>query len=66
MKPSLYARFANSFKQQCIAYLLSNGWEQDVDGWAWVYRQNFARRARTDSTGVALEIQMGWDDDGPN
>jgi hypothetical protein len=60
MNPSL-----NSFRRQCINYLLARGWEQDVHDSAWgVYRQDLGWFL-CDDLGYALDIQMEWDDNGP-
>lgn len=55
----------NTFKMQCINYLLVRGWVQDEDGYPWVCwtsRGIFT----ADSIGDALNCQLEWDDEGPN
>lgn len=57
----------NTFKMQCINYLLVNGWVQSEDGqWAvpfiyephsFIYREDMCD---------ALRTQLEWDDEGPN
>lgn len=60
----------NTFKMQCVNYLLVNGWVQDEDGWPWsVYHQHPEGDWETfcyESIGDAIDCQLGWDDDGPN
>lgn len=53
----------NTFKMQCINYLLVNGWIQDFDGWEWYHE---ARGVACDSIGEAIHIQLEWDDEGTN
>lgn len=55
----------NTFKMQCINYLLVNGWVQDVDGYEWAYLQeNHSYRVYTDTMEAALWYQFGWEDEG--
>lgn len=54
----------NTFKMQCINYLLSRGWEQDIDGYEWVF-QPFSISlpvSKCESLGAALNLQFEWDE----
>lgn len=53
----------NTFRMQCINYLLANGWEQDVDGWEWQYRNGLSWW-RTDELTEALALQFDMEDSG--
>ncbi len=58
----------NTFKMQCINYLLVNEWVEGDDYW-FVYHDyghsNYVT-VTCDSIGEALDIQLEWDDEGSN
>lgn len=57
----------NTFKMQCINYLLVNGWEQDEDGQGWSGRNPISGLyIYCDNIGDAIGRQLEWDDEGPN
>jgi len=60
----------NTFKMQCINYLLVRGWEQDVDGWEWSkfypYGDSPAYHQRAVTIGQALDFQFEDEDEGPH
>lgn len=58
----------NTFKMQCVNYLLMRGWSDESDCWSVMHNypgSNF-QRVCAGSIGEAMDIQLGWDDEGAN
>lgn len=60
----------NTFRMQCVNYLLVRGWEQDVDGHEWCHDYHYgaesAQPVYRETLGAALDTQLEWDDEGPH
>lgn len=53
----------NTFKMQCVNYLLVNGWVQDLDGWEWTFINPGGSEVNCSSLGCAVACQLEWDDE---